>query len=319
MNKRREKIYMTYGIILLCVWMIILPSGMDIYGSSCPVFPIINHDEKSMDDNKTVPECVVVGDLLLLDIKSEESNPWKRPGSHNEHAAIYIGNNTLVDATAPYVRMKNYSHYYDKWQKNLAFVRVKTANESQRQAAVDWAVRQIGMPYQVFFDIPWFGLKIVNPNFPFPTADKLYCMELPWIAYYRQGIDIDRNGWRFPRWVTGNDILYDDDIEVIYEEVQNSTEFVKPYKGVYIGNRQIAITLNRTIVYGNIDIEVITQNDLIIRMDLYIDGEYEGTDTTVPFAWRWNERRSGRSLITAVAYDAEGNHYSTSIAVQKYF
>ena len=33
-----------------------------------------------------------------------------------------------------------------------------------------------------------------NPNFQ--TADRFYCMELVWAAYYNQGIDIDYNGWQ---------------------------------------------------------------------------------------------------------------------------
>ncbi|KYK24734.1 hypothetical protein AYK25_01515 [Thermoplasmatales archaeon SM1-50] len=270
-----------------------------------------------MRDEKKVPECVQIGDLLLLDMKAEESNPWKRPGLYNEHAAIYIGNNSLVDATSKFVRVKDYSHYYYNWTKNLAFLRVKTANEKQRKTAAEWAKNQIGLAYQVFFDIPWFGLKIANTNLPFPTAHQLYCMELPWIAYYRLGIDIDRNGWRLPCWVTGNDIIFDDDIEVIYREVQNSTEFVKPYKGVYIANKQIAYTLNHTIIFGTIDIEVITANLMITHMDFYIDNTYKSTDTTPPYCWRWDERGSGRTGITAVAYVSSGNHYSTTIMVWK--
>lgn len=103
---------------------------------------------------KEVPKCVQIGDLLLLDLKAKESNPWKRPGFYNEHRAIYIGNNTFVHATVKIVRIQNYSHFYYNWTKNLAFIRVIIATESQRQEAVDWGKNQIGLPYQFFLISP---------------------------------------------------------------------------------------------------------------------------------------------------------------------
>jgi len=272
-----------------------------------------------MTDDTTVPDCIKIGDLLLFDVSWDESNRWKRPGPHNEHGALYIGNNIFIDACPKGVRAKNYSHYYN-WQKNLVFVRVKTANESQRQAAVDWAISKINRPYQNFF---WsLGLKIARVNFPFPSANKLYCMEFLWAAYYLQGIDIDRNGWRSPCWVTGNDIIYDDDIEVIYVEVYDSTEFIKPYKGVYVANKKLTTSfnaMNRTYIFGNVDIQVFTYNMRITRVDFYIDGIQRATDETFPFGWRWNERCSGKKVITALASDDVGNQYSSTITVRKFY
>ena len=187
------------------------------------------HTLKSINDHQTIPDCVEVGDLMLLDIASDESTQWKQSGLYNEHGGIYIGNNTLIDsgvATVPNgVHAYNYSFFYH-YQKNFVFFRVKTANESQRQAAAAWAISKIGTPYQFFYQPPWFGLKIANPHLPLPTADAFYCMELLWAAYYNQGIDIDQNGWRFPWWVTGDDILADADIEIIYRNVTNSTEII---------------------------------------------------------------------------------------------
>ena len=279
-------------------------------------------DTKSLSGDKTVPDCVEVGDLMLLDIRSDESDQWKVPGPYNEHGGIYIGNNTLIDSGIIYnpkgVYASDYSLYY-KYQKNFVFLRVKTANDSQKKAAAEWTINQIGKLYQDFYHPPWFGLKIANPNFPFPTANTFYCMELLWAAYYNQGIDIDYNGWKFPWWVTANDILHDDDVEIIYTEVFNSTEITKPFKGVYIANNKITSTLEKTFVFGSIDIEVVTYNEMITKVDFYIDNVYKATDTTVLYSWSWNERDPGKKVIKAVACDDNGNQYSTLITVQKYF
>ncbi len=269
------------------------------------------------NDNFTVPDCVQIGDIVLIDFWVDQSNLWKRPGLYNEHSAIYIGNNTLIEANGV-VRYRNYSLFHE-YAKNLAFLRVKTASESQRTAAVEWAKSKIGFSYQGFFDYPWFGLKIANTDRRIPTANEFYCMELLWAAYYTQGIDIDRNGWKFPCWVDGNDIIYDDDIEIIYREVADSTEIIKPYKGVYLVNRKIAYNPYFTMVFGVIDIEVNTSNENVTHVDFYIDTVYEGTDTTPPFSWRWDEKGSGKKSIRAVAGDDFGNEYSARLVVLKVF
>ena len=269
-----------------------------------------------------VPECVEIGDLMLLDTRFDESIQWTVPGLYNEHGGIYIGNNTLIDAGLIHnpdgVYAYDYSTFYSV-SKNFVFLRVKTANESQRLAAAAWAISKIGTAYQNFFSPPWFGLKIANTNRFFPTADKFYCMELLWASYYNQGIDIDQDGWRFPWWVKGDDILHDDDVEIIYEDIRNSTEITVPYKGIYIGNKKIASTLGKTIIMGNITIEAVTYNMNVTHMDLFIDSIYTATDTTPPYQWTWNEQITGEEVIKVIAYDNNDNQYSTTITVWKIF
>lgn len=309
------------GFILIAL-VLLLGSSMIPVGGHAPIRtgsiaidtgPI---EPRSFEERR-VPDCVQIGDLLLIDFWVDQSNLWKRPGLYNEHSAIYIGNNTLIEANGA-VRYQNYSVLHDH-AKNLAFVRVKTASESQRNAAVAWAESRIGLPYQGFYDYPWFGLKIANTDRRFPTANELYCMELVWAAYYAQGIDIDRNGWRFPCWVDGNDILHDDDIEIIYREVNDSTEIIKPYKGTYLANRKIAYNPYFTLVFGGIDIEVNTSNEKITHVDFYIDSVYKGTDTTSPYSWRWHEKGSGKKAILVAAGDDLGNEYFASLWVLKVF
>jgi len=257
---------------------------------------------------------------MLLDIRLDESNQWKIPGPYNEHGAIYIGNNTLFNSgiVSKGVNAFDYSVFYQD-QKNFVFVRVKTAKESQRHAAAAWAIRQNGKPYQYFFRPPWFGLKIAHTSLPFPTADKFYCMELLWAAYYNQGIDIDQNGWRFPWWVTGDDILHDTDIEIIYKNITNSTEITTPYKGIYIANKKIVSTLEKTIILGDITVEAVTYNENVTHMDFYVDNVYKATETSKPYIWTWNEKTTGKKVIKAIAYDDKGDQYSTVITVWKIF
>jgi len=278
----------------------------------------LQSDELFECDNITVPDCVEVGDLMLLDLPWVEFVYYRILGPYNDHSAIYVGNNTFVDAVIPVVKSRDFSHFYSL-QQNFVFLRVKTANESQRQAAAAWAVSKVGSPYQHFFRPPWFGLKIANTSLAFPTADKFYCMELLWAAYYNQGIDIDQNGWRFPWWVPGDDILQDNDIEIIYKSVANSTEITKPFKGIYVANNKIVSTMDKTIVLGDITIEAVTYNENVTHMDFYIDDVYKVTEISKPFQWTWSEQISGRHLIKAIAYDNKGNQYSISVTVWKIF
>jgi hypothetical protein len=322
MRKSWVKKAIAIQIILLCVGISSVPNTSGNTGEiRLPSSGSLNN-EKSLIKDIQVPDCVEVGDLLFVDWKfdvgEDESTIWMASGPYNDHCAIYIGNNTFVDAISRGVHANNYYHFY-YWTKNLVFLRVKTANDSQRQAAADWAMSKIGSLYQVFFDFPWFMLKIANTNFSFPTANEFYCMELLWAAYYNQGIDIDQNEWKFPWWVTGKDILIDDDVEVIYKEIRNSTYITKPNKGVYVANKKIAFTLNKTSIFGDVDIEVVTYNDMITQVDFFIDAVYKATDTTPPYTWTWKERDPGKKVIKAVACDDDGNHYYTAITVWKFF
>ncbi len=317
----KTSFFLEKGFILGSIIVLLCTFTMPALGQNpATIFPLDREHpfrEPLSHDNITVPDCVQIGDIVLIDFWVDQSNLWKRPGLYNEHSGIYIGNNTLIEANGA-VRYRNYSLFHE-YAKNLAFLRVKTASESQRIAVVEWAKSKIGLPYQGFFDYPWFGLKIANTDRRFPTANEMYCMELLWAAYYVQGIDIDRNGWKFPCWVDGNDIIYDDDIEIIYREVADSTEIIKPYKGVYLANRKIAYNPYFTMVLGDIDIEVNTSNENVTHVDFYIDKVYKGTDVTPPFSWRWDEKGSGKISIRAVACDDFDNEYSARLVVLKVF
>jgi hypothetical protein len=303
------------GVLFLLFSTVVFPSG-----SSFSKKEISAQLQPSMDSpviaNATIfPEDIEIGDMILVDLRLDQSNPWKLPGLYNEHSAIYVGNNSLVEANGV-VRYHNLTQFC-QWCKNYVFIRVKTANESQRLAAAAWAKSKIGYPYQVFFNFPWFGIKIANTSRKIPTANEIYCVELLWAAYYNQGIDIDRNGWIPPWWLTPYDILYDDDIEVLFQNVTNSTEITQPDKGFYIGDKKILFTIFHTTVIGPIDIIATTENENITKADFYIDDVYKATVTTPPYTWRWNEIGSGERVIKVMMSDDFGHLYSSKITVRK--
>ena len=90
------------------------------------------------------------------------------------------------------------------------FAKVRYANETQKQNAIDFAKKQLGKSFQG----EWIN-KNYNPEDTKndPYADEWYCSELLWASYYNcnhpfpeekpvdgyvygEGIDLDRNGWK---------------------------------------------------------------------------------------------------------------------------
>lgn len=135
-----------------------------------------------------------------------------------DHCLLYVGFNNstgmyvFIEASMVDTRVQ----YRFETEETLTgpfygpFARVRHANESQKQNAIDFAKRQIGKPFQG----EWIN-KNYNPEDTIndPLADKWYCSELIWAAYYNcnnpfpeeepengyvygDGIDLDRNGWR---------------------------------------------------------------------------------------------------------------------------
>lgn len=108
------------------------------------------------------------GDILL------GGNPGGSYG-HYTHAGLYIGNNqvvTMYTASGVYLEKPTAYHRY-QW---AAIVRVK-ASPSQKRAAVSYCRSQV--------DSPFF---ILTPK----TDNGLwYCSKLIWLAYLKEGIDLD--------------------------------------------------------------------------------------------------------------------------------
>ena len=203
------------GLVLGVIVCLLIVTFITISFSSVAIF----QRETSGNHLCEVPAYIQSGDILLMDCRDDSGiqQRWFIPGLHNDHAVMYIGNNSFVSASGKKgVHITNYTTLQSVYT-NFAFANVTSANLSQKQRAVDFALNRLGAIYQNFFWPPWFGRKIANPYRIHPTANMWYCMELPWAAYYNQGIDIDRNGWfPWPRlaWVIGNDIIFDDDVQM---------------------------------------------------------------------------------------------------------
>jgi hypothetical protein len=253
----------------------------------------------------TVPDCVEIGDIFFMDLNFAEDSIYKVPGPYNEHTAIYIGDNNLIHAGGDENRticIRNYSRFYN-YAKNIAFVRVIKANSSQKQDAVNWSLDQIGKSFQDYFKFP-FSIKCHNPDLRwFPKSSEFYCSELAWAAYYNQGIDIDRNGWKFPCRVGIDEIINDDDTEIIYYELDDHIEILKPNKAIFVANKKITDLFNRTLVIGKIDIEVFNAINKTSVVEFYINGKFKGNTTTEPYIWTWDKFGFGRYNIKVVALD----------------
>jgi hypothetical protein len=73
-------------------------------------------------------------------------------------------------------------------------------------------------------------------------------------------------------------------------------------------------------VTGNTNITVsATDNVGVSQVSIYLDGVLKTTDTSAPYSYNWNTRKSsaGTHTIKATAWDAAGNSTTTSITVTK--
>jgi hypothetical protein len=134
-----------------------------------------------------------------------------------DHCLLYVGYNnstgmymfieaSMIDNQVQY-RFENESELLGCFYG--PFARVKHANDTQKQNAIDFAERQLGKQFQG----EWIN-KNYNPEdlINDSLADKWYCSELIWAAYYNcnnpfpkeepedgyiygNGIDLDRNNW----------------------------------------------------------------------------------------------------------------------------
>lgn len=169
----------------------------------------------------SVPDYVKPGDLFFCEYKYKDCQPgW-------DHVGIYIGDDTFIEANSFCGVWKTNLSVLQRWTNDITYGKVKTANETQRQNAIKFAEGQIGKPYDPykFYFLPW----LTRPKDPSPDAEAWYCSELVWAAYYHQGIDIDRNGDRFPPDVQPIEISSDDDVEMYTYHKLN-----RYYLGMYI-------------------------------------------------------------------------------------
>jgi len=165
------------------------------------------------------PPNLDIGDLVFFDSTSPPGR-WNVTGF--DHVAMYIGDNRYLgsmrntEKQVAEINITNFTYFHSVLHlTNPTSARVASATPEQIQGAIKWGLSRIGDPYQL-----WDPQKIANPNSRYFTAQKWYCSEFIWAAFYNNGIDVDRNGWDrdfpwfFPIWsaVSCDDIYYDNDV-----------------------------------------------------------------------------------------------------------
>ena len=153
-----------------------------------------------------VPQYVRAGDIVFMEI----DNYYRYiPGW--DHCGIYVGNNEFIHASA-YLNcvIKQNISLFEQFDIEIAYGKIITSNEEQRINAINFALGQIGKPYN--------AREAKNQSFDSKAG---YCSELVWAAYYNQGIDIDKNACNFPYYVGTSDICWDGDVEMYTDHELN--------------------------------------------------------------------------------------------------
>jgi hypothetical protein len=99
-------------------------------------------------------------------------------------------------------------------------------------------------------------------------------------------------------------------------------QITKPIKALYFQNREIFQLSGGILIIGKIDVDVTaTDNDSgIDRVEFYVnDNTLQGSDTTAPYSWLWNQTAFFRQTLIVKVFDKEGNFNSQEIEVWKFF
>ena len=190
------------GVIFIVISLLILT----MFNSSCATNKMMDIKKQPISTYIVLP-YVQPGDIVFFEL---DNYACKIPGW--DHCGIYTGNNEFIHASE-YLNCvaKHDISFFEPFDIQIAYGRVITSNYTQRINAVNFAESQIGKPYN--------SRELKDPN---PNSNAWYCSELVWAAYLSQGIDLDRNGWNFPKYVTPLEICWDDDVEMYtYNELNN--------------------------------------------------------------------------------------------------
>ena len=156
-----------------------------------------------------IPSGLKPGDIVLG--HSNGFTDWIIPGFWT-HAGMIVGYDSsigdyiVVESTAEGVHLSTLSEFFSRYD-TVAVVRVATT-DSIRQAAVQFALAQLGKPYDIF----WFTKQVYGWSY--------YCSELVWASYKAVGgPDIDENpgwSWTYAYGVAPQEVYDDGDTYVIY-------------------------------------------------------------------------------------------------------
>ena len=167
-------ITMKRKISIAIVWMIVSLSLISAVPCTESVEAIGGDDENGNDLDLDLLE---VGDILLT-----RGSMFDKiiPGEWT-HAAMYIGDGQLIEAVARGVVIRPIEEIHNN--NEVGVFRVSVEDEV-KEAAVEFALEQVGKPYNIFL----FNKRMHGPSY--------YCSELVWASYMVNGICIDANpGW----------------------------------------------------------------------------------------------------------------------------
>jgi len=183
----------------------------------------------------SVPSYLKKGDLLFCDynpnfIESIEKfniktfDPHINSGPHNDHVAMYIGDNMFVEA-CPYHWDENQQIWIgvvtthigllNLWGANITYGVFSNLTDDQRQGAINWALNESGSPY-----MSWWMLMYNNSNLTY-----WWCGDLISESYKSQNINLTN----YDSFVTPNDILRGGLVEL-----QSGESFGWWYPGLYL-------------------------------------------------------------------------------------
>jgi hypothetical protein len=97
-------------------------------------------------------------------------------------------------------------------------------------------------------------------------------------------------------------------------------QVTKPQNALYIADKKI-LPLNTPVSIGKITIETnaTCNNYHIDRVEFFLDGVLQSSDSTAPYGWTWNRFALSQHTITIVAYDTQGHHSSRELKIWKIF
>jgi hypothetical protein len=254
---------------------------------------------KAMEPPTIAPSFLQPGDMMFIETKHElglpDFNGW-------DHSAIYRGGNLFIQAVPyPVMEVVRVSSMWEftRFAADVEFAYVKTASPSQRLGALNFALEQVGQPFQ------WPDPEIhswwanADPDDPDdPWSDWWYCSELLWASYLNQGINIDVTPYPPPPEEGGDgihlfvppiEIALDDDVE-LYSGGEPPYQPSKP-------SGQTDVKFLQTCVYTTAATDP-EDDDVYYQWDW---GEYQGPWFLVP-------RASGRPIVRPHTWLTLGEH-----------
>jgi hypothetical protein len=160
------------------------------------------------------------GDILFMDLNPPNYVIVNIPQANivsNDHCAMFVGirpnfegDDWCIHAGDPvqYTRLDGPGGFAT-WATNFSIYRVWTANQTQKDAAIEWERARAAQVPKCEYQ-HWSNGRIrkdwdnVYDDSRFSVKNKFYCSELHWAAYYNTSgktIDIDCNGNGIRPWL----------------------------------------------------------------------------------------------------------------------